>query len=818
MLLKPVFIIAIVAVAMFGICLISIPSIDASSQGTMTIKSSQKNVEINKPITFSGKVIDSDLNPRTHSTIIIWEKDQDTNRHVAFAKTNSNGEYTVTVNAQYWDGKGQPVEIYAFSQSGSITSSTITIYIDEPKPYSTKTDLEKNYYSTEDTNLILKTEIDKKTKNILLFPLLTSSTGKELDAQTLYLNVDETLIGTAPSNQWVDLGSYKSGSHTIVVKYHGSLMGSIKYQGSSEKIYFENTDSKNYQSTNYNILENIKTTSNDNQYKDSTYNLKSKYYDLLQELESGIKLSKNTLSGLSFENHDAQKKIEFAWDMQYWALTYVDEGKNILKQTEVYLKNDDYQKASTKLHQFDKQTNFVNTEMDIIITTIKEGKELEESFQEKNKSCFLFWCSGLDTTKGLDNKIIKLELKTEKIKNKQKDIANDYQNIVYEQKLTKQKDDSKKEQEVLKKEQKAELKQQKILAEQEQKRLEDQKEKELKAQKLLAEQEQQRLEQEQRQIELRAKQEQQRLEQEQRQIELDYQRELEQKQKIQREKNKIILHAQNMPLVKGWMNGELTFYVEKLPSYVSQDVQNKIESLASQIDGNYINGVKMKRVYSWGDINVNWTKEYKEDAIGQMFGDDLFVGLGKSSCGVDWKPFDGTSVKRIMYHEIGHAMGQSHNSDFNNVMYATTDTRFEYDYDERKVLSDGYLQQIFFCNTGKISFSTEVINKSGAGYKVYVLGNNGSPEDVIQQKGAFYPDCSGYESEYYSFGRSCNVENGSSLVIYNPSRFNTGDDLVVNVKIIDINPLKDVNYTFEYDSRYGGLTQDYENRIKQLFG
>jgi len=140
---------------------------------------------------------------------------------------------------------------------------------------------------------------------------------------------------------------------------------------------------------------------------------------------------------------------------------------------EVYLKNHNYQKAWTKLHQFDKQPNLVKTNMYIIITEIKESKELEESFQEKNKSCFLFWCSISDTTKGLDNKITKLELKTEKIKNKQKDITSNYQNIVYEQKLTKQKDDSKKEQEILKKEQKAELKQQQILAKQEQQRLDE---------------------------------------------------------------------------------------------------------------------------------------------------------------------------------------------------------------------------------------------------------------------------------------------------------------------------------------------------------
>ena len=301
-----------------------------------------------------------------------------------------------------------------------------------------------------------------------------------------------------------------------------------------------------------------------------------------------------------------------------------------------------------------------------------------------------------------------------------------------------------------------------------------------------------------------------------REIELEQQRELQlQYDQQQQEKNKIILHAQNMPLVKGWMNGELTFYVEKLPSYVSQNVQNSVESLASQIDGTYINGVKMKQVYSWGDINVNWTKEYKEDAIGQMFGDDLFVGLGMSSCEGDWRPFDGTSVQRIMYHEIGHAMGQAHNSDYNNVMYASTDTRFEIDHKQSITLTGHTTIEKWFCNSGKISFTTEKTNRQNndASYKVYVLNRAQDMGDIINGFAPFYADCSGYDNSYYAFSRNCNVEYGSSLVISN----SYADIIYLDLNIFDENPRKDVDYTFEYDSRYSGLTQDYENHVKQLF-
>jgi len=168
-----------------------------------------------------------------------------------------------------------------------------------------------------------------------------------------------------------------------------------------------------------------------------------------------------------------------------------------------------------------------------------------------------------------------------------------------------------------------------------------------------------------------------------------------------------------------------------------------------------------------------------------------------------------------MWHEVGHAMGQDHNNDKNNIMYEKgTGTKYQYDYSKTITLSDGYSKKIRFCNSGSVYFTTERVSSAG-GYKVYVIGSGANQWDVINGKAPFYTGCSAYETTWKSFSNSCNVESGSSLVIYNPSVFGAGSDSQIKVKIYNQNPPREMNLSFYSDSRY--FSQDYLNHVKELF-
>ena len=503
---------------------------------------------------------------------------------------------------------------------------------------------------------------------------------------------------------------------------------------------------------------------NDNQFvniSDTVYNyhtnsIKTHYYDLTNVLKDGIKSAENTLSVTSFENFEAKKKINTAWSVRWMAWESHGKIESNLKQAENYLKNGYYKNSYNTLLQIDQSAYLLKKDLYAIVKEVKDAQILEKKYQEKSKSCILFWCYGdKDTYSGVESKIKDVESKLKTIESKLSRIESEKNNVkesIYKYKIT---------------DKNLEIKKLESLRKQEQ---------------YQAEQERQRL---------------------------------EEQNQIDSEKSKIRLLARNSPLIQGLVNGgTLTYYFTPLENYVSQNVRVMVESMATGMNGQTINGVTLKRVYSNNaDFTINWVKDYQEETIGRQVGDYLIVGLGNSECG-EWKPFDAQSVAILTWHEIGHALGQDHSNNVNNIMYPSMDAKYEYDYDEKIILSDGYWKQIGFCHSGSVYFSTERVGSSD-GYKVYVIGSNVNPSDAINLEASFYFDCSGYDDTWKSFSRNCNVEQGSSLVIYNPSILGAGSDIPINVKIIDKNTMSIIDTSYEKNNRY--FSQEYLNYVKTLF-
>jgi len=288
--------------------------------------------------------------------------------------------------------------------------------------------------------------------------------------------------------------------------------------------------------------------------------------------------------------------------------------------------------------------------------------------------------------------------------------------------------------------------------------------------------------------------------------------------RIENEKKSILADYSDSPFIMGLTDGELTFYVQPLPSYASQDVRNQVEDLASWMDGKTMyKGTKLKRVYqnSFADFSVNWVKDYQEDAIGRQVGDHLLVGLGTSNCYGDWMPFDGYTVYKIMWHEVGHALGYAHVSDSNNIMYEHgTGNKFDLEYEDRITLPDGSSQKISLCHGGSFFYSTKTSPQSD-GYKVYAVPPNTSSRDIINLDASFYLDCSRYKNAMISASGECNVASGSYLLIYNPTTFGFGDTVIVDLEIYDRTPNKRPD--FDFDESHMFFSQDLVNRVKTLF-
>lgn len=519
----------------------------------------------------------------------------------------------------------------------------------------------------------------------------------------------------------------------------------------------------------------------DNVYKDHAYSIKSHYYDLETELKNGIVSAENALSGASFENSDAKKKIDTAWKIRQMAWVSNGQIESNLRQTEDSLNYRYYKHSYDKLLQIDQSVYSIKDDLYAIIKEVKNAQELEKQYQENKKTCILFWCSGdKDTYSDIDSKIQDVESKLKTIESKLSLIESEKNKIsqAISQAIHKYEITGKN----------LEIKKLENLRKQEQIQAVN----ELRNQQYQAELERNKLEQQQQR--------------------------LEEQQQTDAKKSEIRLNARDYPLLKGIINGgKLSFWIEPLPDHVSSNVRKSVDLLSSTLDGKHVNGVTLKRVYSYGesDFTINWANDYSSH-IGRQIGNHLLVGLGSSNCG-SWKPFDAVTVYEIAYHEVGHVLGQDHSKNFNNVMYFAADNKYEYDYKETITLSDGYRKQITFCHSGDVYFITEKIGNS-ASYEAYVIPPSTDASDfVFNGEGTYYPDCSGdFRQSYNSISKDCeNLPSGSKLVLYNPSSFGTGNDATIKIEIRETNRHKNIDFSYETNSRY--FTQEYLDYVRNLF-
>ena len=99
--------------------------------------------------------------------------------------------------------------------------------------------------------------------------------------------------------------------------------------------------------------------------------------------------------------------------------------------------------------------------------------------------------------------------------------------------------------------------------------------------------------------------------------------------------------AQTNPLIKGLISGEISFYIEPLPSYASFEVKNSVDEFANSIDGVYESELKIRFHRTSdpnnADIHFSWIKNYGTHVAGEaIFKRVLKIGLGNEQCG-EWQ-------------------------------------------------------------------------------------------------------------------------------------------------------------------------------------
>lgn len=527
----------------------------------------------------------------------------------------------------------------------------------------------------------------------------------------------------------------------------------------------------------------------DYEYKDHTYSIKNSYYDLVANLRNGIITSEEVLSNSSFENTEAKRKIDTAWQIRWMAWESHGKVDSNLKQTEYYLENQNYKNSYEKLLQIDSTVYSLKDDLYAIHKEVKDAIELEKQYQEEVRTCFLFWCNEIKNTySGVESKIKDLESKLGQIENnlskieanKNRVTQSIYQYEIDQKNLEIQKLEQKKYQQ----EKELERKQQEILK-----------------QEQIKKQQQAELERKQRELELKERQRQQE--------ELEYQVSLEAK-----ERQRLQELANNHPLIQQIISGKIRFYVPTLPYYAGDGVTDAVNKMFSGLD----KSSGFERVYSEGqaDLLFQWIKDFTPDRIGQNYKNFNQIGLGTSNCFGDWRPFDGPTVTKIIWHELGHSLGYPHNNDPNNIMYGSgTGNDFVSDYEKTTTLDEGSYQTIPFCGSGEYWYSLGSDNQYN-GFQVYVITSDTNPTNFLRGEGGqHWTKCGSNGEKMKSFSGSCTVPSGAKLLIYNPDELLQTRAINIEIKIVDTDERKwpDMNFN-DSELVYSKELLDY---VRKLF-
>ena len=254
----------------------------------------------------------------------------------------------------------------------------------------------------------------------------------------------------------------------------------------------------------------------------------------------------------------------------------------------------------------------------------------------------------------------------------------------------------------------------------------------------------------------------------------------------QEEKNQIFILARTNPVLQGLIDGTMYFYIEPIPPYYKvSGINSAVDNIAESLTRNFY-GVDIRRTYdsSFADLTISWIKNYGTHVLGEsIFKSVIKVGLGMDNCNGDWQAFDTLTIKKIMWHEIGHSLGYSHSSDPNNVMYYLTSTQFAKDKEFSYSIESNYWRWIYFCGSGEQYYYVSS-NSEEDGFDVYVLPPNTDPNTFVSEGGSRYTNCGAERKLTYYY--TCSIASGSKLMIHNYEDYT----IKITGYMIDKNPNK----------------------------
>ena len=225
--------------------------------------------------------------------------------------------------------------------------------------------------------------------------------------------------------------------------------------------------------------------------------------------------------------------------------------------------------------------------------------------------------------------------------------------------------------------------------------------------------------------------------------------------------------AETSPTLLAIATQEVNFYIDPIPWYASDGVTDAVQDIVEVLEEWTPYGAQIRQTQDEleADIHVQWVRDYGDHILGLAVHQTVIhVGLGSTNCNDEWQAFDANTVKKVLWHEFGHAFGYGHSIKPDNIMYPTLETRFTVEKDIADVVAAGWYHTYPFCDEGRYSFEFETDDAS-SDFEFAVLPPDVSIEDYLYDDGK--PN---YSCEYGDLQRvddTCRVYPGDKVIIYN---------------------------------------------------
>ena len=254
------------------------------------------------------------------------------------------------------------------------------------------------------------------------------------------------------------------------------------------------------------------------------------------------------------------------------------------------------------------------------------------------------------------------------------------------------------------------------------------------------------------------------------------------------EKRRIVSLAETNPMIQAVITKELRFYFADLPYYIAPGVADAVEDIAEGLlDWRPYSDVSLKRVYrgSDADLVVTWIKNYGSHTVGEsIYKSHIKVGLGRDNCYSDWQAFNANTVKKILWHEIGHSVGYNHSTDPSNIMYFQTKIMLYTEQNISESIAAGWKITYPFCDSGTYWYSFES-DSSYYGFDLYVLRPGGDDPTSA------YSNCG--SENVIRISESCTVESGASIFL-RPSSYRNNVVLTGEISNREYPPWPDMSW------------------------